>query len=95
MRYWFRKHCLAEVDVFKGKYGRQHRVRRLREVRKARDTDCVAGVVAVELGTRDQLESEFIILGSRDGKEGGDWRSARWVLVRRPFYGRVEFLEGG
>ena len=52
-------------------------------------------VVAVGMGTGYQVELEFIILGSCDGEEGGDQRSAGWGLVRRPCNGQVGVIEGG
>ena len=55
------------------------------------DADFGAGVVVIGLGKGKQADSEFIIIGSRDGK----WRSARWGLLRRPYNGRVGVLEGG
>ena len=95
MRYWSRKHNLAEVDVSDRKYGRRNWVGHLREGREARYADCGAGVVAVGLGRGEQLELEFIILGSRDGEEGGDWRSDGWELVQRPCNGWIRVIEGG
>ena len=84
MRYWFRKHRLFEVYVANRKYGGRNRVRCLREGQEARDADCGAGVVTVELGTGERLELEFVVLASRDGEEGVYLRSSRRGLVWRP-----------
>ena len=95
VRYWFIKHRLAEVDVSDRKYGRQHWVGRLREGREAQDSDCGAGIAAVGLGIGEQLESYFIVLSYRNGKEGGDKKRTGWGLVQRPCDGRVWVLEVG
>ena len=52
-------------------------------------------VVSVVLGTRDQSEEEFAVLGSHDGEEGVDWRSNRGGLVQIPRDERVVILERG
>ena len=75
MRYWFRKNRLAEVDVVDHKYRQRHQVGRSREVQEAQDSDCGAGVVTIGLRIGEQSESEFVILGYRDGEEVGDWQS--------------------
>ena len=72
MRYWFQKHRLAEVDATKLKYGQRHRVIRSREGQEDGDSECGTGVVPVGLRTGEQADSKFIVLGSRDGEEGGD-----------------------
>ena len=72
MIYWFRKHRISDVDVTGRKYGQQHQVGWLREGQEARDTDCGAGVVAVGMGIGEQAESEFIVIGYHNDKEGSD-----------------------
>ena len=47
------------------------------------------------MGTGEQADLEFIVIGSHDGEEGGDWRSAGCGLVWRPYIGWVGFLEVG
>ena len=84
MIYWFRKHRISDDDVTGRKYGQQHQVGWLREGQEARDADCGAGVVTVELGTGERLELEFVVLASRDGEEGVYLRSSRRGLVWRP-----------
>ena len=95
VRYWSRKTRHSKVNVANRKYGQRHRVGRSREGQEARDADCGTGYVEVGLELGYQLESEFIIFGSRDGKEGSDHQSAEWRLVWRPCDGRVGIFEGG
>ena len=89
MRYWFIKHWPVEVNVADRKYRRRHWVGRSREVLEAQYSDCGMGVVTVGLGIGEKSKSEFIVLGSRYGKEGSDWRSSGWVFVRRTYNGKV------
>ena len=95
MRYWFGKHCLSEVDVVNRKHGRRHWVRRSREGREVRDSDCGALVITVGMGTGYQLEAEVVLLSYCNGEEGCDGQKYGWVLVRLQYNGQAGVLKRG
>ena len=95
MRYWFGRHCLAEVNVTKLKHERGNRFRHLHEGQEARDADCGVRVFTIGPRTGDQSEAEFLVLSSCDGKEGGDRKIAVRGLVRLSCDGQFGVLWQG
>ena len=64
MIYWLGEHFLVEFNVSDREHGQRNWVGCSREGREAQDSEGSTGVVAVGMGTGDQLEEEVTVLGS-------------------------------
>ena len=65
------------------------------KTRRPKTLAVARGVSAIGLGTRDQPEEEFAIIGFHNGEGGGDLKISVGGLVWLPCNGRVGVLEGG